>query len=139
MNDNTDIAEHELEDSLPNPAADETGTADLAAEQEEDVAATALDTDTEFAQPADTDATATAEPIINPRDMADIPMTVRFDVGQLSLTLEEVQALCAGTVLELPTDIEDLVQINVNGLYVGQGELVTIDGKAGVRVLRLNR
>ncbi len=139
MNDNTDIAEHEFEDSLPDPAADETDTAGLAAEPEEDVAAPPLDTDAEFAQPADTDATATAEPIINPRDMADIPMTVRFDVGQLSLTLQEVQALCEGTILELPADIEDLVHINVNGLYVGQGELVTIDGKAGVRVLRLNR
>lgn len=67
----------------------------------------------------------------------DIPVTLCFDPGRLELTLAELRQLGSGSVLELPGPADAPVRITVGGRCVGTGELVEVEGRAGVRVLRI--
>ncbi len=80
-----------------------------------------------------------AQKIVDEQTLGDAEIKVRFDLGELSMALKDVQNLVEGSVVELPQSFDQLVRISINGTPVGQAELIDIDGKAGVRILRLNR
>lgn len=69
--------------------------------------------------------------------LEDIPLRVMFDLGELSMTLGELQGLQAGQALALARPLSDAVHIRVNGALIGTGELVDIDGEMGVTVTAL--
>jgi len=52
----------------------------------------------------------------------------------VSLKLSEIMDLEEGSVVELGRQATDLLDINVNGTLVARGEVVTIDGRFGIRV-----
>jgi type III secretion protein Q len=56
-------------------------------------------------------------------------------VGEKEMTLSEAQGLVPGTILELDRTGPDPVRIALNGKIAGQGELVEVDGRLGVRIL----
>lgn len=66
-----------------------------------------------------------------------LPVTLCFDVGRLELSLGALQKLGAGSVLELPGSAETPIRITIGGRHVGTGELVDVEGRAGVRVIRI--
>ncbi len=67
----------------------------------------------------------------------EIPVTLCFDLGRLEMPLGELRRLGAGSVLELPGTADAPVRLTVGGRCIGTGELVEIEGRAGVRVLRI--
>ena len=67
----------------------------------------------------------------------EIPVTLCFDLGRLELTLAELRQLGPGAVLELPGTADAPVRLPVGGRCIGTGELVEVEGRAGVRVLRI--
>lgn len=73
----------------------------------------------------------------NVAEEGDIPVTLRFDLGRLELTLAELRQLGPGSVLELPGPADAPVRITVGGRCIGTGELVEVEGRAGVRVLQM--
>lgn len=82
------------------------------------------------------------DPSDHPRhdDMArldDIPIRITFDLGDRTVGLGELQALMPGYVFNLGRDPRACVCIRANGQLIGEGELVEIDGRIGVTVLRL--
>ncbi len=64
-----------------------------------------------------------------------VPLRVAFDVGELRLTVAEVEALQVGQALDLGRPLSEAVQVRIHGVRVGLGELIDIDGRLGV-VLR---
>lgn len=64
-----------------------------------------------------------------------VPLRVTFDVGELRLTLADLESLQVGQALDLGRPLSEAVQLRINGARVGTGELVDIDGRLGV-VLR---
>lgn len=68
------------------------------------------------------------------RFLADIPVRLSVEVGSASLRLAEIMELAEGSVVELDRQANDLLDINVNGTLVARGEVVTIDGRFGIRV-----
>jgi flagellar motor switch protein FliN/FliY len=68
------------------------------------------------------------------RFLADIPVRLSVEVGAVSLKLCEIMDLEEGSVVELGRQATDLLDINVNGTLVARGEVVTIDGRFGIRV-----
>lgn len=68
------------------------------------------------------------------RFLADIPVRLSVEVGAVSLKLSEIMDLEEGSVVELGRQATDLLDINVNGTLVARGEVVTIDGRFGIRV-----
>lgn len=78
-----------------------------------------------------------AAPHDDVESLAQLPLTLVCEVGQVSLTLAEVRSLQTGSVLPLARGPQQAVDLKVNGRRVGQGELVRIDEQLGVRIVRL--
>lgn len=72
-----------------------------------------------------------------PVRLDDIPVRLTFDLGEREISLGELQALMPGYVFQLERDLPACVAIRANGRHVGEGDLVDIDGRLGVVVLRL--
>jgi type III secretion protein Q len=70
---------------------------------------------------------------------ADIPVSLDFDLGNVSVPLGELATLKPGYVFELPGNLERLrVAIRSNGTRIGQGELVAVGDVLGVQLLSLD-
>lgn len=71
----------------------------------------------------------------NYRLLADIPLRLSVEVGSTSLKLAELMDLSEGSVVELDRQANELLDILVNGTLVARGEVVTVAGKFGIRVV----
>ncbi|HLZ78532.1 MAG TPA: flagellar motor switch protein FliN [Sphingomonas sp.] len=71
----------------------------------------------------------------NFRLLADIPLRLSVEVGSTSLKLAELLDLNEGSVVELDRQANELLDILVNGTLVAKGEVVTVNGRFGVRVV----
>ena len=65
----------------------------------------------------------------------DLPVSVAFGTSEMSL--KDVLNLGTGSVIELHKSVNDPVSIIVNQKPIARGEVVTVDGKYGVRVLEV--
>ncbi len=68
-------------------------------------------------------------------DLANLPVRLHVIVGQKEFSVAEINSLSAGTIVDLQSDAPDKVRLMVNGKILGEGELVEVDGKLGVKVL----
>ena len=73
----------------------------------------------------------------NYRLLADIPLRLSVEVGSTSLRLAELMDLNSGSVVELDRQANELLDIMVNGTLVARGEVVTVNGRYGVRVVEI--
>lgn len=71
----------------------------------------------------------------NYRLLADIPLRLSVEVGSTSLKLSELLDLAEGSVVELDRQANELLDILVNGTLVAKGEVVTVNGRFGIRVI----
>jgi flagellar motor switch protein FliM len=62
---------------------------------------------------------------------------VVFDLGEIAMTLGEIQTLQVGQPLTLARPLSSAVHIRVNGALIGTGDLVEIEGELGVTVASL--
>jgi type III secretion protein Q len=69
--------------------------------------------------------------------LSELPVKLSFDLGERTLTLAELQALDVGSALNLDRPLQDFVTLRVNGVVVGEGQLVEMEGRLGVMVSRL--
>ena len=70
-------------------------------------------------------------------DPEELPVRLAFDVGRLDVSLGELRRFDAGSVLELNGSADELVRISANGRLIGQGALVDVNGRVGVRIVRM--
>lgn len=73
----------------------------------------------------------------NFRLLADIPVRMSVEVGSTTLRLAEVMNLAEGAVVELDRQADELLDIMVNGTLVARGEVVTVNGRYGIRVVEI--
>ncbi len=69
--------------------------------------------------------------------LADIPVRLSVEVGSTSLKLSELLDLAEGSVVELDRQANELLDILVNGTLVAKGEVVTVNGRFGIRVVEV--
>jgi flagellar motor switch protein FliN/FliY len=78
-----------------------------------------------------------AEKVVEPVNL-DLVMNVELNVtlrfGQRHLTLREVLDLTSGSVVELDRQVDEPVELLLNGEVIARGEAVVIDGNYGLRV-----
>jgi flagellar motor switch protein FliN/FliY len=82
----------------------------------------------------------TEEPEIPGRNykmLADIPLRLAVEVGSTSLRLSELLDLAEGSVVELDRQANELLDILVNGTLIARGEVVTVNGRFGIRVVEV--
>ena len=62
----------------------------------------------------------------------ELPVTLCF--GRRRMRLREVLELNAGSVVELDRQVEDPVELLLDGRVIARGEVVVVDGSYGIRV-----
>ncbi len=68
---------------------------------------------------------------------ADIPIQIVAVLGKKSTTVKEVVGLRMGQVVELGRLPNEAVDLVANGKLIAKGELVEVDGRLGVRILKI--
>ena len=71
------------------------------------------------------------------RLLSDIPVRLSVEVGSTSLRLAEIMDLSEGSIVELDRQSDDLLDIMVNGALIAKGEVVTVNGRYGIRVVEV--
>jgi flagellar motor switch protein FliN/FliY len=67
----------------------------------------------------------------------ELNVTMRF--GQRLLTLREVLDLTSGSVIELDRQVEEPVELLLEGRVIARGEAVIVDGNYGLRVTEVSQ
>jgi flagellar motor switch protein FliN/FliY len=81
---------------------------------------------------------ATQEPV-NLDLVMDVELNVTLRFGKRQLTLREVMELTSGSVVELDRELEEPVELLLNGMVIARGEAVVIDGNYGLRVTEVSQ
>ncbi|MGB5723123.1 MAG: flagellar motor switch protein FliN [Parasphingorhabdus sp.] len=71
------------------------------------------------------------------RFLSDIKVRLSVEVGNVSMTISEIMNLREGSVVELDRQVDQLIDINVNGTLVARGEVVPVKNKFGVRIAEI--
>jgi flagellar motor switch protein FliN/FliY len=66
--------------------------------------------------------------------LAGVKLRISVEVGSASLTLSELLSLGKGSVVELDRDANALLDILANGTLIARGEVVSVEGRYGIRV-----
>ena len=77
------------------------------------------------------------EPQNNIDQIQKLPVQLTFDLGDKTLSFNEVKQLRPGYVLDLPASLPEVVQIKAQNKQIGSGELVEVDGRIGIRITSL--
>lgn len=91
----------------------------------------AMSDDSLLPDPAIDDAAADATSSI---ELSAIPVRLSFSLGVLSLTVGEISEIRTGSLLSLDRGLPPQVKIEANGLPIGAGELVDLEGKLAVQI-----
>jgi flagellar motor switch protein FliN/FliY len=78
-------------------------------------------------------------PPVNLNLVMDVELNVTLRFGQRKLTLREVLDLTSGSVVELDRQVEEPVELLLDGVVIAKGEAVVIDGNYGLRVTEVSR
>jgi flagellar motor switch protein FliN len=71
---------------------------------------------------------------VNLQLVLDVELSVTLRFGQRQLALREVLELTSGSVIELDRQVEEPVELLLEGKVIARGEAVVIDGNYGLRV-----
>ncbi len=77
-----------------------------------------------------------AEPV-NLKLVMDVELNVSLRFGQRQLPLREVLELASGSVVELDRQVDDPVELLLDGKVIARGEAVIVDGNYGLRVTEI--
>ena len=64
----------------------------------------------------------------------DVELNVTLRFGQRQLPLREIMDLASGSVVELDREVDEPVELILDGRVIARGEAVIVDGNYGVRV-----
>ncbi len=120
-------AEHSDEEPLDEFSADMERT-------DEDPSDTLHSSDTSSALSEDANGKQTVSQL---NDLGELPVELLFVVDQFKTTVKEVERIKPGYVFELKHKAIGQAEIRANGTLIGIGELVQIEDRAGVRVIKL--
>lgn len=67
----------------------------------------------------------------------DIPVQVVVVMGRKGVTVKDLLALKSGQVIDMGKAPAEPVDLVASGRVIAKGELVEVDGKLGVRILKL--
>ncbi|KAF3999334.1 FliM/FliN family flagellar motor switch protein [Glaciimonas immobilis] len=79
-----------------------------------------------------------SETFIPQEALDDIPLRIDFVLQRNLLTVAQLAALYRGQFLALDPGSEKQIEISVNGMVVGKGELVELNGQLGVEVTQIS-
>jgi len=66
--------------------------------------------------------------------LLDVPLKITVELGRRSMRVREILQLKASSIVEFPKSAGESVDIFVNGKLIGFGEVVELEGNAGIRL-----
>ncbi len=69
--------------------------------------------------------------------LSDVKLGVNVTVGRVNKLLIEILSLKEGDIIELDKNVEDYIDIKLNGKNFAIGEIVVANEKYGVRIVDL--
>jgi flagellar motor switch protein FliN/FliY len=67
--------------------------------------------------------------------LLDVNVTLSVEIGRTRMPIKELLSLTQGTVVELQRDINDPLDLMVNGTLIARGEVVESNGRFGLRLI----
>lgn len=67
----------------------------------------------------------------------DLRVTLKFDLGELDVSIGDLRGLAVGQIFDFGRPLGSAIYARINGALVAEGELVEIDGRAGMVLTRL--
>jgi flagellar motor switch protein FliN/FliY len=74
---------------------------------------------------------------VNLNLVMDVELSMSLRFGQRQLPLREVLELASGSVVELDRQVDDPVELLLDGRVIARGEAVIVDGNYGLRVTEI--
>lgn len=89
--------------------------------------------------PKENPAKQTMSEVIGPdlSGLMDVKMVISIEVGRTKIKLNDLMNLSKGAIVELDKVAGEPLNILVNGKLIAYGEVVSINGKYGVRITEL--
>ena len=75
---------------------------------------------------------------INTVPIADLHVSLTFEVGSKMISIGDLSKIQAGFCFEMERSVERPVVIRANGKAVGEGELIDLEGRVAVRISELS-
>jgi flagellar motor switch protein FliN len=74
---------------------------------------------------------------LNLDSLLDVPIDISVEIGRTKMSIGDLLSLSKGSVVELKKTAGEAVDIYVNGKLLGKGEVVVVNERLGVRVLKI--
>lgn len=70
---------------------------------------------------------------------ADVPVQVVVVLGKKTISMKDLIGMRMGQVIDLVRPANEIVDLVAGGKLIAKGELVDIDGKMGIRIVKMTR
>ena len=67
--------------------------------------------------------------------LLDVPVVMTVEVGRKSLAIKDLLSLTPGSVVTFDRSVTEPMDVMINGTLIARGEVVSADGKFGLRLL----
>ena len=67
----------------------------------------------------------------------DARVVLNAALGHAELSVQDILALKSGSIVELNTGLNDLVELSLNGSRIARGEIVAVEGCFAVRLVEI--
>lgn len=67
--------------------------------------------------------------------LLDVPVTLSVEIGRTRMPIKDLLALNQGSVVELGREVNDPLDLMVNGMLIARGEVVEQEGRFGLRLI----
>lgn len=68
----------------------------------------------------------------------NVPVKVKARLGKTMLSVEEILKLDIDCIIQLNTNVGDLVEIYANDILIGYGEIIVVNEDIGIKVTQIN-
>jgi len=69
--------------------------------------------------------------------LSEIPLTITVELGETYLPIKDLLTLSSGSVVELDRLVGESINLSVNGVLVGKGDVVVVNENYGMRITEL--
>jgi flagellar motor switch protein FliN/FliY len=81
--------------------------------------------------------TGVSDAELNLDSLLDVPIDISVEIGRTKMTIGELLSLSKGSIVELKKTAGEAVDIYVNGKLLGKGEVIVVNERLGVRVVKI--
>jgi flagellar motor switch protein FliN/FliY len=81
--------------------------------------------------------TGTSDAGLNLDSLLDVPIEISIEIGRTRMSIGDLLSLNKGSIVELKKTAGESVDIYVNGKLLGKGEVVVVNERLGVRVVKI--